>query len=68
MDVEAVSGELGTGEDARVLGWRRVQFERMGFSSENADLLAADTAVDVHRMRNLVAHGCPLDVAQRILT
>jgi hypothetical protein len=46
--------------------WRRAQFMRMGFGLRDAQRLTSQ-AVDVADMRRLVAEGCPLETAQRIL-
>jgi hypothetical protein len=46
--------------------WRRGQFMRLGFGLKDAQRLTTE-AVDLGEMRRLVASGCPLDTAQRIL-
>ena len=53
-------------EDGKVAQWRFDQFRSLGFGEEEAWLLAASDA-DLHRARSLVAAGCPLYVALRIL-
>ena len=53
-------------EDASVARWRFGQFCSLGFGDEEAWLLAASDA-DLHTARSLVAAGCPLHLALRIL-
>jgi len=53
-------------EDDRVARWRLEQFDSLGFDVVEAALLA-DSGVDLHRARQLVAAGCPLRTAARIL-
>lgn len=54
------------GEDAVVRRWRREQFLAMGFAPVEARRLTA-RGVDVGDMRRLLAAGCPLETARRIL-
>jgi len=49
-----------------VSGWRRDQLERAGFDRRLAHLLAAST-VDLHALIDLVEHGCPPQLATRIM-
>jgi hypothetical protein len=59
--------ERGTHDEERqVRRWRREQFVAMGFSPVEARRLTT-TAVDLGEMRRLIAAGCPLDTARRIL-
>jgi hypothetical protein len=53
-------------EDRRIAQWRFDQFHSLGFGSVEASLLAASDA-DLHRARSLVAAGCPLHLALKIL-
>jgi hypothetical protein len=53
-------------EDRRVAQWRFDQFHLLGFGDEHASLLAASGA-DLHRARSLIAAGCPLHLALKIL-
>ena len=46
--------------------WRLDQFVAMGFDSEQAAELA-DAPVDLEQARRLIALGCPLETASRIL-
>jgi hypothetical protein len=53
-------------EDSRVRRWRFDEFSALGFSIEDAWLLA-DSEADLHRARVLMAAGCPLHLALQIL-
>lgn len=54
-------------ESERVERWRTEELLRVGFDVETATVLAADSAVDLHSALELVEHGCPPDLAARIL-
>jgi hypothetical protein len=54
-------------DGADLLGWRQVRLLRAGFDSEQASLLAADRAMDLHALIDLVDRGCPPPLAVRIL-
>jgi hypothetical protein len=54
-------------ESERVERWRTEELLRVGFDVETATLLAADFAVDLHTALDMVEHGCPPDLAARIL-
>jgi tRNA(His) 5'-end guanylyltransferase len=58
--------ELIASEEELVSKWRLDQFLTLGFSDENACLLA-ESDVDLNRARSLVAAECPLTVALQIL-
>jgi hypothetical protein len=47
--------------------WRLDQFSRLGFDSARAALMADDAQVDLSQARRLIALGCPLETAARIL-
>jgi hypothetical protein len=47
--------------------WRLDQFLALGFDDVPASLMADDTRVDLAQARKLVALGCPLETASRIL-
>lgn len=64
---EVAVERTGSDEEAlRVRRWRRTQFMRMGFGLREAQRLTTE-AVDLGAMRRLVASGCPLETARRIL-
>jgi len=64
-DHQAIFEELAV-EDDRVAEWRFQQFSSLGFGYEDAQLLSGSDA-DLHGARTLVAAGCPLHLALRIL-
>jgi hypothetical protein len=47
--------------------WRLDQFTSLGFDSARAALMADDAQVDLGQARRLIAPGCPLETAARIL-
>ena len=47
--------------------WRLDQFSGLGFDSARAALMADDAQVDLGQARRLLALGCPLETAARIL-
>jgi hypothetical protein len=51
----------------RIEQWRAAALARAGFSAEQATTLAARHDVDLHTATDLVAAGCPPDVAFDIL-
>lgn len=54
-------------DDLRVTRWRFDQFSSLGFLEDDAWLLSFSDA-DLGEARSLVAAGCPLHLALRILT
>jgi hypothetical protein len=54
-------------EDKDAVAWRRDLLTRCGFSLELASALAGDPDHDVHRLIELVEHGCSPQLAVRIL-
>ena len=57
--------QADTADRTRV--WRLDQFIDLGFDVVPASLMADDSGVDLAQARTLVALGCPLDTASRIL-
>jgi hypothetical protein len=57
----------GSSEIERVYSWRQSRLAALGVTREAAMLLAADTRLDVHELERLLAAGCPLATALRIL-
>jgi hypothetical protein len=47
--------------------WRLDQFIALGFGVVRASLMADDSRIDLAQARKLVALGCPLETASRIL-
>ena len=61
-------GELDQPDAAdRTRVWRLDQFIGLGFDLVPASLMADDSRVDLAQARKLVALGCPLETASRIL-
>ena len=54
-------------ESERVERWRTEELLRVGFDVETASLIGADLHVDLHAALDMVEHGCPPDLAARIL-
>ena len=54
-------------EHEGVRAWRRSQLERSGFPTRLAARIAHDGRYDLHRLIELVEHGCPPELALRIL-
>jgi hypothetical protein len=54
-------------DDAHVVGWRREQLVRTGFSLPLAHLIGADGRFDLHALIELVEQGCAPELAARIL-
>jgi hypothetical protein len=50
-----------------VASWRREQLVEAGFEPQLAAALAADSGYDLHALIELVEHGCPPELAVRIL-
>ena len=61
-------GELDQADPLdRTRVWRLDQFIALGFDVVGASLMADDSRVDLAQARKLVALGCPLETASRIL-
>jgi hypothetical protein len=54
-------------EPERVYSWRRTRLKRLGVHPELRGMLAAETAFSIHELEQLLAAGCPLGTALRIL-
>lgn len=50
-----------------VIAWRRERLLAAGFDSARAAALAANRAVDLHALLELIDRGCPPHLAARIL-
>jgi hypothetical protein len=60
--------ELEPSEElCRTRAWRFDQLTALGFDTLQAVLMADDAFVDLAQARRLVARGCPLETAFRIL-
>jgi len=61
-------GELDQADaEDRTRVWRLDQFIGLGFDVVQASLMADDSRVDLAQARKLLALGCPLETASRIL-
>ena len=54
-------------EADEVAAWRRDRLLRAGFPPSLSARLAADTRYDLHELLDLLARGCPPELAVRIL-
>ena len=54
-------------EPGSVVAWRTERLLAAGFDRELARSLAAEHAVDLHALLELVDRGCPPELAARIL-
>jgi hypothetical protein len=66
MRMPAVDEVVET-EVERVERWRAEALVRAGYDATDALELAARPDVDLHDAIDLLEHGCPVDVAVRIL-
>lgn len=55
------------GDPGRWISWRAERLLAAGFSGALARQLAGDPQVDVHALLELVDHGCPPELAARIM-
>jgi hypothetical protein len=62
-----VSTALTEHEPDDVFAWRRSQLVRSGFPQRLAGRVAHDGHYDLHRLIELVEHGCPPELALRIM-
>jgi hypothetical protein len=63
-----VPTELDRSDEARrTRHWRLDQFVALGFDFVSAAIMADDARIDLGQARRLVASGCPLETASRIL-
>jgi hypothetical protein len=54
-------------EELAVIEWRFDQLVRSGYDTDGAAAVAAQFEVDLHRAAELIANGCPRELALRIL-
>ena len=52
--------------DGRVTAWRTERFLALGYTIDDAIELA-ESRIDLHEISRLIARGCPLATAARIL-
>jgi len=58
---------LEEAEATEVIRWRLTQLTGSGYPLEDAVALATRLEVDLHEASNLIARGCPPELALRIL-
>jgi hypothetical protein len=69
-EAERIPGQVEPDESEQLLRtrvWRLDQFTGLGFDSARAALMADDAEVDLGQAHRLIALGCPLETAVRIL-
>ena len=54
-------------EGERLSAWRRTRLTALGVPEDVALVLAEDPSFSIHELKRLLAQGCPLDTALRIL-
>ena len=67
MSITEVHEQVVETENERVSRWRAEELERAGYDLSAAAVLAASAGVDLHLAVELLARGCPQDVAMQIL-
>ena len=65
-DAKEVEVEVQSIEEQQILLWRLEQFRGLGFEYEAAVALA-EAPADIGQARRLIAAGCSVEVASRIL-
>lgn len=55
-------------EREQVAQWRELELERAGYPLQSAIVLARLPDVDLHQACEMLAHGCSVDLAMKILT
>jgi hypothetical protein len=68
MTVHTSKRADGGQEAVTVVAWRRHRLLEAGFDDPLAVRLAATPGVDLHELLDLVHHGCPPELAARILS
>jgi len=66
IDVHSVD-EHPASEDLQVVAWRRSQLLAAGLDPVLAEEFACSASVDLHAVIELIEHGCPPELAARIL-
>jgi hypothetical protein len=57
---------LPPSSEDEIYRWRKEGFEKLNFSSLQADSLARKKDADPHRVRKALQHGCTIELAIRI--
>ena len=66
-DMSTTELNIVEAENERVEQWRADELERAGYEPATAAMLAVRTDIDLHRATSLIQHGCPPELALRIL-
>jgi hypothetical protein len=66
-DMSTTEVTIVEAENERVEQWRAEELERAGYEPATAAMLAIRTDIDLHHATYLVQHGCPPELALRIL-
>ncbi len=62
------AAETETGEEPELVeAWRAEQLELAGYETDAAKEIATRLDVDLHTALKLIDHGCPAELALRIL-
>ena len=67
MDLRTGAQASAGREAAEIVAWRRTRLRKAGFDTKLAEQLSHECAVDLHGLIELVEHGCPPQLAARIL-
>jgi hypothetical protein len=69
MEASALIDSLHTSEDegSAILEWRCDELRRAGYGFEDSLFLAITPHVDLHLATDLLARGCPTNLAVQIL-
>jgi hypothetical protein len=69
-EAERIQAQVESGQSDQLHSthvWRLDQLTSLGFDSVRAALMADDAQVDLGQARKLIALGCPVETAARIL-
>jgi hypothetical protein len=67
MGNRATHSQAKTQTASSVVAWREARLHLAGFDHEAASQLAREEAIDCHVLLDLIDHGCPPQLAARIL-
>lgn len=65
--MSTAESEVRLTEQELVERWRAEELKRAGYPDEVAESIAARVDVDLHRALDLLAEGCPAELAAAIL-
>lgn len=67
ITIETLDARMGWTEEERVVAWRIEGLMRAGYDRYAAIELAERPRIDLHVAQDLLAKGCPVETALRIL-